>query len=280
MSAVKISASEVNKLRKMTGAGMMDCKKALVEAGGDFEAAIEYLRKKGQKVAAKRADRDTTEGVTIARVSADKTKAIISALGCETDFVAKNEDFVAFATEIADIAMANCPADKAALMALPMANGASIADNITEQVGKIGEKLDIVEYALVEGASVVSYIHSNKKIGVLVAMNQASTDEIVAAGRDVAMQCAAMRPVALDETSVPQSVIDKELEIGMEQARQEGKPENMLERIAQGKLKRYFKDNTLVNQAFVKNNKQTVKEYLNSVSSGLAATGFKIVNIG
>ncbi len=276
---VKISAKEVNKLRKLTGAGMMDCKKALVETGGDMEAAIEHLRKKGQKVAAKRADRDTTEGAAIALTSEDGTKGVIIVLGCETDFVAKNDSFVALATAIAGVALTNLPADKEGLLAADI-EGQSVAERLTSEIGKIGEKIEVDAYEKLEGEAVVPYIHAGNRIGVLVALNQAITDDISGAGKDVAMQVAAMSPVALDESDVPQSVIDQELKVGREIALQQGKPEHIIDRIAQGNLKKFMKDNTLLHQQFVKNNKLSVKDYISSVSKGLAVTAFKRAAIG
>ncbi|OWY19974.1 elongation factor Ts [Sphingobacteriales bacterium UPWRP_1] len=276
---VKITAKEVNDLRQITGAGMMDCKKALVEANGDFDAAIEYLRKKGQKVAANRADRSATEGAAIAKTNADSTKGVALVLGCETDFVAKNEDFVAFAHKIADIALTEMPADLDALLELDM-DGVKIADRLAEQIGKIGEKIEISQYTTIEAPGIVAYIHAGNRIGVLVALNKAKNTQVEEVGKDVAMQVAAMMPVALDEDSVPASVIEKELEIGREQARAEGKPENMVDKIAMGKLKKYFKDSTLLNQQFVKDNEKTVKEYVKSVDKDLAVTAFRRVAIG
>lgn len=279
MSGVKITAAEVNKLRKQTGAGMMDCKKALKEAEGDFDAAITILRKKGQKVAAKRADREATEGVAVAKVSDDGTQGISLVLSCETDFVAKNDDFVAFANDIADLALANMPATHADLLALSF-NGSTVAENLTDQVGKIGEKIEVSQYEKLEGALVVPYIHAGNKIGVLVGLNQEGNDEIVAAGKDVAMQVAAMKPLAVDEDSIDEATKAKEMEIGREQARASGRPEHILDRIAEGKLKKFYQENTLVHQKFVKDNSQSVKDYLNSVSKGLKVENFKRLAIG
>lgn len=278
MSAVKITASDVKKLRAQTGAGMMDCKKALKEAGGDFEKAIEVLRKKGQKVAAKRADREATEGAAIAKTNADSTTGVVVVIGCETDFVAKNDAFVAFATSIADLALAQMPADKEALLALDL-NGSSVAENLTEQVGKIGEKIELAGYASLVDTAVTAYTHAGNKIGVLVGFNTNSA-AIADAGRSVAMQVAAMSPVALDESSVPASVIEKELQIGREIAIKEGKPEKLIDRIAQGKLKKFFKDNTLVEQKFVKDSSMTVRQYVKSVDKDAVVTAFKRLAIG
>lgn len=271
-----ITAADVNKLRQMTGAGMMDCKKALTEANGDFEAAIDVLRKQGQKVAAKRADRDATEGAVIAMTNADQTRGVIVSLNCETDFVAKNEGYVAMATKMAEVALAGFPADKEALLALSYEGGLTIADKLTEQTGVIGEKIEIAYYEHIEGACVAAYIHAGNKLGTLVAVSGSAPE----AAKDVAMQVAAMNPVALDKDSVPAEAIERELEIARDQIRQEGKPEEMVDRIAQGKLGKFFKENTLVEQDFIKDSKQSVASYLNSVQSGLVATGFRRVGLG
>lgn len=273
-----ISASDVKALRDQTGAGMMDCKKALTEANGDIEKAIEILRKKGQKLSAKRADREAKEGVVIAKVSDDNTKGIVVKLSCETDFVAKNDDFIDFAQKIADLAMNSFPADKEALLNEDF-GGASLGEKITEQVGVIGEKVELTNYEKLEGSLVVPYIHMGYRAGVIVSLNE-NVDGAIDAGKNVAMQVAAMKPIALDKDGVDSSVVEKEIEIGMEQARQEGKPEAMLERIAQGKLGKFFKENTLLNQAYVKDGKQNVSQYLESVSKGLTATAFKHVKLG
>lgn len=274
-----IKAADVKKLRDMTGSGMMDCKKALAEADGDFDKAIEILRKRGEKVAAKRGDRDAKEGAVIAQVSDDKSYGVIVRLSCETDFVAKGDDFIAFTQQIADLALANRPADRDALMALPMEGSLTIQDKVTELVGKINEKIDVTAYEQLSAEMVAPYIHSGYRAGVLVGLS-ASSDDAFAAGRNVAMQVAAMRPVALDKEGVDQSVIDQEIEIGKDLARQEGKPEAMIEKIALGKLNKFFKENTLVNQAYVKDNKKSVAQYLGSVESGLKATAFKHVALG
>ncbi len=274
-----ISASDVKKLRDMTGSGMMDCKAALNEAEGDFDKAIEILRKRGEKVAAKRGDRDAKEGVIIAQVSSDKTYGVIVRLSCETDFVSKGEDFVAFTQKVADLALANRPATHEALMALPMEGSLSIQDKVTEMVGRINEKIDVTAFEQITGALVAPYIHSGYRAGVLVSLTK-SSDAAFEAGRNVGMQIAAMRPVALDKDGVDPSVIETEINIGKDLARQEGKPEAMVEKIAMGKLSKFFKENTLLEQAYVKDDKQTVAQYLNSVESGLAATGFKHVELG
>lgn len=273
---VKVTAAEVNNLRKTTGAGMMDCKKALVEAEGDFEKAIEILRKKGQKVAAKRADRDSSEGATIARVNSEKTSGVIISLNCETDFVAKNDSFVSLANNLAELALDFDSKDE---FLNANYNGITVQEKLTEQTGVIGEKIEIGGFKKLNAPFVGSYIHAGNKIATLVGLSSAVEGAEVAA-KDVAMQAAAMNPVGLDEAAVDQSVIDKEIEIAKEQLRQEGKPEAMLDNIAKGKLKRFFKDNTLVNQAFIKDNKQSVSQYVKSVDPQLEITGFERVALG
>ena len=273
---VKITAAEVNKLRKTTGAGMMDCKNALVEAEGDFEKAIEILRKKGQKVAAKRADRESSEGAAIARVSDDNTNGVIISLNCETDFVAKNESFVQLANELAKIALDFNNKEE---FLNANYNGLTVQDKLTEQTGVIGEKIEIGGFKKLSAPFVGSYIHAGNKIATLVGLS-AVVDGSATAAKDVAMQAAAMNPIALDEQHVEQSVIEKEIEIAKDQLRQEGKPEAMLENIAKGKLNRFFKDNTLVNQAFIKDSKQTVAQYVKSVDNDLEVTGFQRVALG
>jgi len=270
----KITAAEVNKLRKQTGAGMMDCKKALVEAEGDFEAAVDILRKKGQKVAAKRADRDATEGAVIAKTNGTDKGAVIK-LSCETDFVAKNENFVALANKIADIALASGVSTAEELGAVEFEGGLTVAAKLQEQTGVIGEKIEVAEMATVNAPYVASYIHMGNKIGTLVGL----TAEAAEAGRDVAMQAAAMNPVALNRDAVPQEVIDRELEVGKDLARQEGKPEAMLDKIAAGRLNKFFKENTLVDQDFIKDSKLSVSKYLTSVEAGLAVVDFKRVSL-
>lgn len=277
--SVKISAADVKKLRDMTGAGMMDCKKALNEAEGDFEKAIEVLRKKGEKLSAKRADREATEGAVIALISDDKTKGVIVKLSCETDFVAKNEEFIGLATKFAEIALENMPADKAALLALPYDDKITVGERVTEYLGVIGEKIEIPDYEKLEAPMVAPYIHMGNKAGVLVGLSK-SADAFFDAGRDVAMQVAAMKPVAVDKDGVDESIIQKEIEIGMEIARNEGKPEELLEKIARGKLNKFFKESTLLNQTFVKDGKQSVAAFLQSLDKGLTVTDFKHVTLG
>jgi elongation factor Ts len=274
-----ISAQDVNKLRQMTGAGMMDCKKALTEANGDFEKAIEILRKKGQKVSASRSDKDATEGAVFVKVSDDYKEAVLIALNCETDFVAKNEEFQNLGRLIAEKAFSNKPETKEALLALK-AGELTLNEKIIELVGKIGEKIEVSEYVYMKGEAVVPYIHAGAKLGVLVSLKGVNGKDVTEAGKDVGMQIAAMNPVAVDDKSVDKSVIEKELEIAKAQILAEGKPENMVEKIAQGKLSKFFKENTLLAQAFVKDNSKTVAQYLDSVSKGLTVSEFRRVAIG
>ena len=272
----KITAAEVNKLRKATGAGMMDCKKALVEADGDFDQAIELLRKKGQKVAAKRADRDSSEGAAIAQANADNTKGVIISLNCETDFVAKNDDFIKLANDFAEMAL-NYSTKEELLKA--DYKGISVEDKLTEQTGVIGEKIEIGAFRTLEAPFVGSYIHAGNKIAVLTGLNK-NVDGAEEAAKNVSMQAAAMNPVALNEEGVDQATIDKEIEIAKDTLREEGKPENMLDKIAQGKLQRFFKDNTLVHQDYIKDNKQSVAQYVKTVDSELEVVGFERVALG
>ena len=269
----KISAADVNKLRKATGAGMMDCKKALVEAEGDFDTAVEVLRKKGQKVAANRADRDSSEGAVIARVNDDATVGVIVSVNCETDFVAKNESYVTLANKLAEVALAHESLDS--FLGTDF-NGMSVADKLTEQTGVIGEKIEIGGFERLEGAFVGSYIHAGNKIATLTSLS-AGVDGAAEVAKNVAMQAAAMNPIALNEEGVDAATVEKEIEIAKDQLRQEGKPEAMLDNIAKGKLKRFYKDNTLVNQTYIKNGKLSVSDYVKSVDAGLAVTGFKRV---
>lgn len=274
-----ITAQEVNKLRQMTGAGMMDCKKALTEADGDFEKAVDILRKKGQKVSASRADRETKEGVAVTRITNEGTRGYLLTLTCETDFVAKNEGFVTFANSLMDIAVENAATSIEAILALPFEDQL-VAAKIIEMTGKIGEKLEISHYEIVEAESVVSYIHSNGKLGVLVGLTNTSGSDVEEAGKDVAMQIAAMNPVALDKDGVDASMVEREIEVGKEQARAEGKPKDMLEKIAMGKLNKFYKENTLLSQSFVKDNNKTIAQYLDSVSKGMTVSAFRRVSIG
>ena len=280
---MSISAADVKQLRDQTGAGMMDCKKALTEAGGDFEKAIEILRKKGQKLSAKRADREAKEGVVIAKTSANKNKGIVIRLSCETDFVAKGEGFVELAESFADLALKEMPASKEDLLNLTI-DGMTVASKVEEQTGVIGEKLELSDYAKIETAAgegqVLPYIHMGYKAGVIVALNKEGAD-YEDAGKNVAMQIAAMHPIAVDKDGVDPSLVEKEIEIGMEIARKEGKPEAMLEKIAQGKLNKFFKESTLLNQAYVKAaSKESVAQYLQSLNPELTVTDFKHVKLG
>ncbi len=273
-----ITASAVNELRQATGAGMMDCKKALQETNGDMEQAIDFLRKKGAKVSANRADRDAAEGAVIAIASNDKKTGVVIRLNCETDFVAKNEDFIKFANDIAQVALTSKPASIEALKELTL-DGKTISEKLLDYIGKIGEKIDVTVYDLVEGNLIINYIHAGNKIGVLVAMSSTG-DKIEEAGKDVAMQIAAMSPVALDKNDVSQSIIDREIEIGKAQAAAEGKPEAMLEKIALGKLNKFYKDSTLLNQDFVKDSSKTISQMLNDIEKGLTVTKFKRIQLG
>lgn len=279
MSTVTISAADVNKLRQQTGAGMMDCRKALVESNGDFESAIDYLRKKGQKVAANRSDRDAKEGVVIAKANADNTYGIVINLSSETDFVAKNAEFIDFAQNVADIALNTKVTSIDDLKASSM-EGATVGEKLMEMVAKIGEKIDVTRFVQVSAAAVIPYIHSGYRIGVLVGMNQANTDDIATAGKDVAMQIAAMNPLAVDADNVPEETVAREKAIAIDQIVAEGKAADMAEKIAAGKLNKFFKENTLLPQAFVKDNSKTVGEYLKSVSAGLTVTTFTRIAVG
>jgi len=274
-----ITAAEVNKLRTITGAGMMDCKKALEETNGDFEAAIDYLRKKGQKVAAKRSDREANEGVVIAKTNAANNIGIVIKLTSETDFVAKNADFIAFAEQIAQTAIDSQPANIEELKSKSI-GGKTIADAINDQVAKIGEKIDVVTYEKLAAETVVAYNHAGNRIGVLVAMNQPHNEKIILAGKDAAMQVAAMNPVAVDKDDVSADTLRREIEIAKEQIRAEGKPEEMVEKIAAGKLNKFYKDSTLHNQEFVKDPSKTVKQMLQQAHPELHVTAFRRVALG
>lgn len=269
---MSFTTADVVKLRKVTGAGMMDCKSALADADGNFERALEIIREKGKLVASKRADRDATEGAVLAKTTEDKKFGALVVLNCETDFVAKNENFVAFADNILGVALAHKPESQDALKGLDL-EGRTIDAQVTEQTGVIGEKLDLSYYRKIEAETVVSYIHPGNKLATLVGFSKAGVDEQVA--KDVAMQVAAMSPVSVDTDSIPQDVINKELEIAKEKFRQEGKPEAMLDKIAQGALQKWYKEVTLLNQAFIKDGKITVKEYLAQYDKELKVTGFE-----
>jgi elongation factor Ts len=267
-----ITAADVSKLRKMTGAGMMDCKKALQEADGDFDKAVEEIRKKGMAVANKRADREATEGAVLSKVTDDAKKGALVVLNCETDFVAKNESFVALSQSILDLGLKRGAKNLSELNELEL-DGVAVKDVITEQIGVIGEKLELAAFEVIEAERVVAYIHPGNKLATIVGFNQPDVDDQMA--KDVAMQVAAMSPIAIDSDSVPQDVIDKELEIGKEMARNEGKPEAMLEKIAQGRLGKFFKESTLMQQAFVKDNKMSIQQYLQSANKELKVTAFE-----
>jgi elongation factor Ts len=268
----QIKAADVAKLRNMTGAGMMDCKKALTETNGDFDAAVDLLRKKGQKVANKRADREASEGAVIANVTADNKTASMVVLNCETDFVAKNDDFVNFAKSILEIALDKKPASLDELKEQEI-NGKKISEEITNQIGVIGEKIDLSYFESLSAEYTVAYVHQGNKLAAIAGFNQANVDNQVA--KDIAMQIASMNPIAIDKDDVAKEVIDKEIEIGKEQAIQEGKPADLAEKIAMGRLNKFYKESTLLNQQFVKDNKLTIKQYLEQASKGLTVTAFK-----
>jgi len=270
---MKITAQQVNELRKRTGAGMMDCKKALVETEGDMEKAIDVLRKKGQKVAAKRADRDAAEGVVLAKVSEDGKYAATVMVNCETDFVAKNTDFITFTQNILDVAVANKAKNIDELKALNI-DGRTVEELVIDQTGVIGEKIQLGRFEIIESESTFAYIHPGNRIATIAGFNKCG-ENLNDAGKDVVMQIAAMDPVALNKDDVSEDIIKREIEIGMDQARQEGKPEAMLEKIAMGKLNKFYKESTLINQSFIKDAKLSVGQYLESVESGLTVTGFK-----
>jgi elongation factor Ts len=269
---MSFTTADVVKLRKVTGAGMMDCKNALTDANGNFDRALEIIREKGKLVASKRADRDATEGAVLAKTTEDKKFGALVVLNCETDFVAKNENFVAFANNILNVALAQKPENLDALKGLEL-ESRTIDAQVTEQTGVIGEKLDLSYYGKIEAETVVSYIHPGNKLATLVGFSKAGVEEQVA--KDIAMQVAAMSPVSVDTDSIPQEVIHKELEIAKEKFRQEGKPEAMLDKIAQGALQKWYKEVTLLNQAFIKDSKMTVKDYLAQYDKDLKVTGFE-----
>jgi len=282
MSTVQISAADVNKLRQQTGAGMMDCKKALTETNGDFEAAIDFLRKKGAKVAASRQDRESNEGVVISRTSADGKTGVIIELNCETDFVAKNAEFIAFANEVANKAVENHPKSIEELYALSIDTEnttTTIGEAIIDKTGKIGEKIGVSKLEIISGEKVIAYVHGNFRLGVLVALNS-NPEGVEEAGKDVAMQIAAMNPIAVDKDGVDATVIERELEIAKDVIRAEGKPEEMVEKISLGKLNKFYKDSTLLNQEFVKDSSKNVAQFLATVEKGLTVTAFKRVALG
>ena len=269
-----ITAADVNKLRQQTGAGMMDCKNALVEANGDFETAIDLLRKKGQKIAAKRGDNDAKEGIILAQSTEDGKAGVILALNCETDFVAKNEGYVSLVQSLVDLAIANLPESAEALKALPYDARLSVEDKITEQIGVIGEKLDLSSYAVLRGECVVAYNHPGNQLATMVVLSH-STEDTAEAGRQVAMQVAAMNPIAINKDGVDARTIEREIEVGKELAIQEGKPADMAEKIAMGRLNKFFQENTLLSQQFVRDNKLPVEQFLNATEKGLTVTDFR-----
>ncbi|WP_027000085.1 translation elongation factor Ts [Eisenibacter elegans] len=273
-----ISAQDVNKLRQMTGAGMMDCKKALQEANGDFDEAITILRKQGQKVSEKRADREANEGVVFAYTAPDATEGVVIALKCETDFVAKNEEFVALGNNILNTAVAQKPANIEALLDLAI-DGLAIREHLIAMVGKIGEKIEVGAYEYAKADTVVTYIHYGAKLGVLLSLNGAKGEAVVEAGKDVCLQIAAMNPIAIDKDGVDADTIAREIEIGKDQARQEGKPEAIIEKIAMGKLEKFYKERTLLHQEFVKDSSMTIAQMLKKVDANLSITNFKRVSV-
>ena len=269
-----ITAADVNKLRQQTGAGMMDCKNALVEANGNLEEAVDLLRKKGQKIAAKRGENEAKEGVIFAETTSDKKNGLMFSLNCETDFVAKNEDFRKFVQSIMDIAVKALPETAEELKSLPYDEKLTVEEKLIAQIGIIGEKLDLSNYCIVKGDTVVAYNHPGNQLATLVALNS-TNDSAEETGRQVAMQVAAMNPVALDKDGVDARTIEREIEVGKELAIQEGKPAEMADKIAQGRLNKFFQENTLLSQQFVRDNKLTVKEFLESEEKGLTVTEFK-----
>ncbi len=278
MSTMEISAADVNKLRQQTGSGMMDCKKALIEANGDFEAAIDILRKKGQKIAANRQDREAKEGYVYGKVSADGKSGVVVAVCCETDFVANNSEFIKYGESILEVAMNNKPSSIEELKALKIGDR-TVADTLIDQMGKIGEKIDVVDYQNVTAEKVVVYNHPGNKLASMIGFNSAEAG-VAEAGRDVAMQVAAMAPVAIDKDDVDPKLIEREMEIAKEQIRAEGKPENMIEKIAQGKINKFYVEYTLLNQQFIKDDKKTIRQFLEGINKNLKITAMKRVKIG
>ena len=274
-----ITAADVNKLRQMSGAGMMDCKKALVETDGDFEKAIDFLRKKGQKVANSRSDRAANEGLVYAKVSPDNKKAIVVLVSCETDFVAKSNDFIKFANDVADYAIVQTPKNVEELREGNL-NGRTIQENLTDIIGKIGEKMEVARYEFIEAAKVFAYNHPGNRLATILGFSKDNVNNIDQDGKEIAMQIAAMNPVAIDKDNVDEHTIAREIEIGKDQARQEGKPEDMLEKIALGKLNKFYKESTLLNQDFVRDNKKTVGQYLIETDKDLKVVDFKRIMLG
>ena len=276
---MNITAADVNKLRQMSGAGMMDCKKALQESEGDFHKAIDYLRKKGQKVAGKRADRDANQGYVVAKTTDDNTYGAVIMVNCETDFVGKTEDFISFSKDLLDLGVTNRAKTVAELMPMTMGT-ATVEERLNEMLGKTGEKIQIAHYEVIEAPVVFSYNHFGNRLATVIGMNKRDSKNIMEIGHELAMQVAAMSPIAVDKENVTQEAIDREIEIGKEQARQEGKPEDMLEKIATGKLQKFFKEMTLLNQDFIKDTKKTVRQYIAENDKDLSVTGFKRLQLG
>lgn len=276
MATMTITAADVNKLRQQTGAGMMDCKKALTEANGVFEAAIDYLRKKGQKIAVNRSDKEANEGIVLAKVTDDGKRGVMIKVNCETDFVAKTADFINFANTLLDLAIAKNPDSIENFKTLPL-DTLTVNDRFLDMMGKIGEKIDLSRYEVIEAATVVVYNHPGNKLASMVGLNHADGNTV---GKEVAMQIAAMNPVAIDKADVDPRMLEREIEIGKEQARQEGKPETMIEKIAQGKLQKFYKENTLLNQNYIKDEKKTVAQLLSETAKDLTVTAFKRIQLG
>lgn len=272
-----ITAADVNKLRQQTGSGMMDCKKALEEANGDFEAAVDILRKKGQKVAANRADRDAKEGLVVAKVSADAKHGTLIVVSCETDFVAKNDDFNVFANTVSQISIDKKPVSLDDFKTLPYNGDITVNDKFIEQIGKIGEKIELSYYQAIDAAQVVAYNHPGNKIACIVGFNKPVSEEVA---KNVAMQVAAMAPVSVDKDDVDPKILERELDVAREQVRAEGKPEDMVEKIAQGKVNKFYKESTLLNQEFIKDNKKTIRQYLQEIEKDLTVTSFKRNQLG
>lgn len=272
-----ISASDVNRLRQITGAGIMDCKKALTEGGGDFDKAIEILRKKGQKIAATRAQRDAKEGIVLAKISENGKKGIMVSVNCETDFVARNKEFSSLAETIANIALEKLPANIDELKSFPFSSSLSINEAITELMGKIGEKLELSRYEIILAEKVVAYNHPGNKLAAIVGFTKNISDEV---GKNIAMQIAAMAPISVDKDDVPKEIIEREMEIGRELARKEGKPENMIDKIAMGKLNKFYSEFTLLNQEFIRDAKKTIRQYLAETDKEVKIAGFRRIALG
>jgi elongation factor Ts len=276
---MNITAADVNKLRQMSGAGMMDCKKALQETEGDFDKAIDYLRKKGQKVAGKRADRDANQGFVVAKTTEDQTYGAVIMVNCETDFVGKTEEFIKFSKDLLDLGIANRLHTVAELMPLSLGT-VTVEQKLDELLGKTGEKIQIAHYDVIEAPVVFAYNHFGNRLATVIGLSKKDAKNVMEIGHELAMQVAAMSPVAVDKDNVTQEVIDRELEIGKDMARQEGKPEEMVEKIAQGKLQKFFKEMTLLNQDFIKDTKKTVRQYIADNDKDMVVSGFKRLQLG